>query len=365
MSPSAASSQERPVLVTGAFGNVGRQVLRTLRGDGHRVVATDLRNRATERAARDLPDGTEVRWADLTRAAEVQELVRATDPRCVLHLAAVIPPATYTLPEVARSVNVGATASLVEAMEELPQPGRLVLASSVAVYGSRNPHTVTGPVMAATPPRPREQYGAHKVEAERLLHESSLDWAVLRIGVVVFPDMALAMDQASMRLEALLPSDGRLHAVDGRDVARAFAAAVDAPVSGRTLLVAGDATTQLTQHGLAHSITSAIGLGGALPPGRPGDPGDDDAWFNVDWMDTAEAQELLDFQHHPWDQTLEDLARNVGPVRRLLPLVRPVARQVLARRSPYRGQPDGFADPWGGIAREWGAAALVPVAGQP
>jgi nucleoside-diphosphate-sugar epimerase len=361
----AASSEQRPILVTGALGNVGREVLRALVADGRRVVATDLRNKATVRAAREFEDDVELRWADLTSDAAVHSLVSDVAPRTVLHLAAVIPPATYTAPTVARAVNVGASGHLVDAVGQLEHPCRLVLASSVAVYGSRNPHTVGGPATSATPPRPREQYGAHKVEAERLLRESGLDWTVLRIGVVVFADMALTMDEASMRLEALLPADGRLHAVDGRDVGRAFAATVDADCSGRTLLIAGDDTTRMTQQDLARSITAAVGLRGALPPGRPGDPSDDDAWFNVDWMDTAEAQSLLDFQHHSWDRTLHDLARNVGPVRHVLPLARPVARRVLARRSPYRGVPDGPADPWGGIARVWGDAALVTPESRP
>ena len=356
MSPRDA---EPAVLVTGAFGNVGRHVLRALLADGRRVVATDPRCRATERAAGEFVDRVEVRWADLTVADSVRRIVEEVGPRTVLHLAAVIPPSTYTAPEVARAVNVGATAHLVEAIGDLAPRCRLVLASSVAVYGSRNPWTVDGPVTAATPPAPREQYGAHKVEAERLLEESKLDWAVLRIGVVVFPDMSLAMDEPSMRLEALLPADGRLHAVDGRDVGRAFAAAVDAPCSGRTLLVAGDDSTRMTQRELAASVTAAVGLRGALPEGRPGDPADDGAWFNVDWMDTAEAQALLGFQQHSWEDTLRDVGANVGRVRHLLPLVAPAARVLLARRSPHRGRPAGAADPWGGIAREWGDAALV------
>ena len=353
----------RPVLVTGAFGNVGRDVLRALLADGRRVVATDLPCKATRAAAKEFAGQVEVRWADLTSAAAATELVLSTRPQTVLHLAAVIPPATYTAPDVARAVNVGATGHLVEAVQELDAACRLVLASSVTVYGSRNPHTVDGPVTATTPTNPKEQYGAHKVEAEQLLRDSGIDWAVLRIGVVVFADMSLTMDPSSMRLEALLPTDGRLHAVDGRDVGRAFAAAVGAPCRGRTLLIAGDDSTRMTQGDLAGSITAAVGLRGTLPPGRPGDPSDDDAWFNVDWMDTTEAQELLDFQHHSWERTLDDLARNVGPVRHLLPAVRPVAGRVLARRSPYRGVPDGPADPWGGIAREWGAAALVRAGG--
>lgn len=359
MSPDQVPVRRGPVLVTGAFGNVGRHTLRALLEDGRDVVATDLRRPETEKVAAEFRGRVEIRWSDLTDPGAAATLVSGTSPAAVLHLAAVIPPATYVNPDLARAVNVGATATLVQAVSALPAPCRLVLASSVAVYGPRNPHTTTPPVTADTPVRPREQYGAHKVEAEQLLRQSGLDWAILRIGVVVFPDMSLAMDLASMRLEALLPTDGRLHAVDGRDVGRAFASAADAPCSRRTLLVAGDRSTQMTQKDLAHSITRAVGLGGSLPAGRPGDPADDEAWFNVDWMDTREAQEILDFQRHGWPETLSDLAARVGRARRVMPVVSPLARAFLTLRSPYRGLPAGPADPWAGIAREWGPDALV------
>lgn len=352
-------TSSRPVLVTGAFGNIGRHTLRALVAEGRTVVATDLRTPATEKTAAELAGRIDVRWADLTDADAATALVDEIRPSAVLHLAAVIPPATYVVPELARAVNVGATETLVRAVGSLASPCRLVLASSVAVYGSRNPHTMAAPVTAETPVSPREQYGAHKVAAERLVRESEIDWTILRIGVVVFHDMSLAMDPASMRLEALLPTDGRLHAVDGRDVAAAFAKAVDADCTHRTLLIAGDASTRMTQRDLAGSMTAAVGLAGSMPRGRAGDPADDDGWFNVDWMDTTEAQQVLGFQRHSWADTLHDVAANIGSTRHVLPVVAPLARAFLALRSPYRGVAAGPADPWGGIAREWGPDALV------
>jgi len=100
-------------------------------------------------------------------------------------------------------------------------------------------------------------------------------------------------------------------------------------------------------------------LGAALSPGRPGNPDDDDAWFNVDWMDTDEAQALLGFQTRTWEDTLRDVAAGVGRLRRVLPLVAPLVRPVLARRSAYRTTAPGPADPWSGIASLWGEQALV------
>lgn len=355
------STSPSPVLVTGAFGNVGRHTIPELLRAGRTVVATDLRTPANERTAKRmvlLEGRVEVRWADLTDPTAVTDLVHDVAPSVLVHLAAIIPPRTYVHPDLARRVNVDAVRHVVEAVESLRQPCRLLFASSIATYGSRNPHTMP-PVNAETPTIPRELYGAHKVEAEGIIRASSLDWATLRLGAVVFHDMSLAMDLGSVHLEALLPTDGRVHAVDGRDVARAFVAALDAPCSGRTLLIGGDDSHRMTQREFAAGISTAAGLRGGIPEGRAGDPDDDTAWFAVDWMDTAEAQRLLGFQQVTWERTLADLASHVGVVRHALPLAAPLVRALLGLRSPHRGAAPGPAQPWVGIAARWGDNTIV------
>ena len=41
---------------------------------------------------------TEVRWADLTDADAVAELLREVSPSAIIHLAAIIPPVCYARP---------------------------------------------------------------------------------------------------------------------------------------------------------------------------------------------------------------------------------------------------------------------------
>jgi nucleoside-diphosphate-sugar epimerase len=128
------------VLVTGGFGLVGSQTVRRLAIDGHRVVATDLGTPAQRKAATSLPANAEARWANLTDQREVDVLVAEVSPTVIVHLAAVILPPAYRHPQVARRVNVDATAALLRAARASEHPPRFVLASSNAVYGSRNPH---------------------------------------------------------------------------------------------------------------------------------------------------------------------------------------------------------------------------------
>ena len=191
--------------------------------------------------------------------------------------------------------------ALVRAAEAQPNPPRFVQASSNAVYGSRNPHRVTDVVRADTPPRPFELYSNTKFEAEEFVRASSLEWVVLRLGGVLSPNFsALPLTADGIFIESALPTDGRIHTVDVRDVAAAFAAATTADVAREILLIAGDDSHKLLQKDVGAALAAALGLPGVLPEGRPGDPHNDDGWFLTDWMDTARAQQAFPFQHHSW-----------------------------------------------------------------
>lgn len=343
------------VLVTGAFGLVGTATVKHLAATGRRVVATDRDTPANRKAAALLAPEVMVQWADLTDPAQVASMLAAVQPAVVVHLAAIIPPLCYANPALARRVNVDATAELVKAAAAQKVLPRFIQASSIAVYGPRNPHRITGVLTAQTPVRPYDVYGGHKAEAEAVVRQSALDWVILRLGGVLTVDLNLGLNPDMVYFEALLPTDGRLQTVDVRDVARALAAATTADVVGRTLLIGGDDSHRLRQGAIARKTAAALGLVGGLPPGRPGDPTDDDSWFATDWMDTATAQEVLGHQHHSWPQLLVETAEKAGWKRYPLRLVAPLARQYLKRRSPYYGQPGRYANPWEAVRRKWGA----------
>lgn len=358
-----AALTERTVLVTGAFGNVGRYVLRRLDQERVRVVATDVASRDHRRLASEWVAGATAsqaraaEWVDLTDPADVSRLVADVDPDAVVHLAGVIPPAAYRDPVLARAVNVDAVAHLADAVAARETQARVVFSSSMATYGSRNPHT-GGVVTAQTPTRPADVYGAHKVEAEQILRDRLKDVAILRLGAVIYPEGS-HVDGDTLFMTAQAPGDGHLHGVDARDTATALVRATVADCSGATLLIGGDASWQRTQDELMQGVTAAAGLPGLLPAGLPGDPADDDAWFCVCWMDTTEAQRLLSFQEHSWDDTRADIAAHTGIKRRVLPLVAPLGRLALGLMPAYRGRSGEHAPMWTAVAQRWGTGVLV------
>ncbi|MBW0015558.1 NAD(P)-dependent oxidoreductase [Mycobacterium sp.] len=343
------------VLVTGGFGLVGSQTVRRLVADGHHVVAADLGTRAHRKAARSLPAGAEPYWADLTDASAVDRLIAATSPTAIVHLAAIIPPVIYRHPGMARRVNVEATVALLRAGHASPHPVRFVQASSNAVHGARNPHRHSDLLRADAPVQPSDLYGAHKAEVERHVRSSGLDWVILRLaGVMSVDPGAMPFSVDALFFESALPTDGRIHTIDVRDAAGAFAAATTADVGGEVFMIGGDESHLLRQGDVGKALADARGLVDVLSGGRPGDPDSDQDWYVTDWMDTAHAQRALRFQRHPWPDMLAEMRATAGWRRYPMRLISPAARRFLKSRAAYRDSPGRYADPWGAIRAKFG-----------
>lgn len=349
------------VLVTGACGLVGAAVVEHLVGDGHDVIGTDLGTAKTQSTAKGIlrrctamTGHVRMAWADLTHEHETSELLESERPDAVIHLAAVIPPFCYLRPGLARAVNVDATHHLVEACRQSNRAMRLVLASSVAVYGSRNPHRHDCDLTAETPRHPVDLYGGHKVLAEDVVTGSELDWVILRLGGVISAEQSLGVDPELLTFEAALPTDGRLQTVPVTDVARAFARAISTPHSQRIYLIGGDETHRLRQGELSQLTAAAMGMPGAIPRSRVGDPASDSDWFATDWMDTEESQRVLEFQTMTLREHLDQTSRHIGWRRHVLRIAAPITNHALRHRSPYRRHPGTYSDPWGVVSARWG-----------
>ena len=168
------------VIVTGAGGFVGRQVLSALAG--HDVVAVDQCGGGIP----ELPNVTRV-CGDICDPA-LLEAAFAGGCDAVVHLATVPGGAAEAEPHRAWRVNVDATRVLAELASTYGHSTRFVFASSIAVFGSSMPDTVND----GTQLSPSMLYGAHKAMIEQWLatlnRRSELHAMSLRFsGVVARP----------------------------------------------------------------------------------------------------------------------------------------------------------------------------------
>src|SRR5690349_7398845 len=137
------------VMVTGAFGTIGRWVLRELLRRGHEVTVFELDTPRSRKTAKEFPN-VRVAWGDLRDAALVKSAVSGHE--YVIHMAFILTPTTERDPEGSRAVNVGGTANIIAAAEAQPTPPRLLFCSSVEVFGKNRhlggPRKITDPVSA-------------------------------------------------------------------------------------------------------------------------------------------------------------------------------------------------------------------------
>ena len=301
------------VLVTGAFGQVGKRCTNILLSRGRMVIAMDVRSDRSAAAAAELAATSHAgklipEYTDLTDTDAVAAAMERHRPDAIVHLAAIVSPPSYRNPRLAHKVNVDGTRHLVEAARALSDPPLFVFASSAAVYGSRNPYRQPERITGRTPVNPIDQYGEDKVLAETFIAKSWLPYTILRLGGIISPDAQANLDGDYLLLVRATPTDNRMHSVDARDVALAFANAVErrATIDGKVLVIAGNETYVHLMSDLQDDIMAAMGIGRLGPSaGLPGDPDDDRGWAFTGWFDTTESQALLDYQEHDWADTVE------------------------------------------------------------
>jgi UDP-glucose 4-epimerase len=314
------------ILVTGAFGNVGRSTLDALLEHGHQVRCFDVRTPPNVRAAKKLGSRVEVVWGDLRRPEDVERAVRTQE--VVIHLAFIIPKLSATgfesedYPEWAEEINVGGTRNLLEAMGRQPLPPRIVFASSYHIYGRTQDQPP--PRTAADPVQPIENYAWHKVACEAMVRESGLEWAILRLAASL--PIAMRMDPAMFDV----PPDNRMEYVHTRDAGLAFArAATSKEVWGKVLLIGGGPCCQYVYREITARVLGGMGVG-ALP-----DRVFTTVPFPTDWLDTAESQRLLCYQRLTLDDYIHEMRARLGLRVVLVRAFRPLVRSFLMHQSPY------------------------------
>lgn len=364
-------SDKTSVLISGAFGQVGKRCTELLLNRGCKVIALDLNNSKTQAVVDDLQTRTDLPgtlvpvYVDLLEQQAVSKLVNKYQPHAIVHLAAVVSPPCYSNPAHARRVNVEGTRHLLQAAKSMEQQPTFVFASSSAVYGSRNPYYHRKLITPETPVDPIECYGEDKVVGEELVLQSGLPHAILRLAGVMSPDGMGNMRDEYLVLVRATPGDNRVHAVDARDAALAFANAAQLPEGSRNriFLIGGNSSYCKTQREIEDEVMEVLGIGRlGSQASLPGNPNDELGWSFTDWFDTRESQAILKYQQHEWQETKEWIGSSLNPgIRRVIRIVSPVLRVLIRltlrfqRRLERRGP---YADPWKLIARKYGNAVI-------
>lgn len=152
------------ILLTGAGGQIGHDLIGALVAQGHEVISTDLAPRPPSHAH---AEGVDWQRLDVTDAAAVQHMFTDIRPDLVFHLAAILSATGEANPRLAYDVNQTGTWNVLEACRRA-KVSRLMFTSSIAVFGP----TPSGPLPDPTPDdvalHPGTMYGVTKVSGELL-----------------------------------------------------------------------------------------------------------------------------------------------------------------------------------------------------
>jgi D-erythronate 2-dehydrogenase len=157
------------IIITGAGGFVGRELVRLLLARGNEVVAIDS-------YLSGLPDHSSLRKVegDIGSAA-VRADAFSRSCAALVHLATVPGGAAEADPGASRRVNIDGMYDLLDAAKAAGTKPRIVYASSIAVFGDPLPESG---VDDATPLAPKMVYGGHKAMMETavaMMHKQGRD----------------------------------------------------------------------------------------------------------------------------------------------------------------------------------------------
>jgi len=245
-------------------------------------------------------EGIEILRGDLTKADSLEPAVQGIS--ALIHLAALMPPASERDRDLTLAVNVDGTTRVAEALKRADPGALFVFSSSVAIYGD-----TTGakpPITAGHPQQELDIYAGSKIAAEKSLRQTYPEAVILRVSGISVPAI-----QSPPEVWPFM-EDQRIEFIHRDDVVTALCAAIRAEkAKGHVFNIAGGPTWQTTGRAYVKDYFDLLGVPAdeARFQERPG-------W--CDWYDTKESQRVLHYQNTPYQTHLDRLHSEVEKMMR-------------------------------------------------
>ena len=325
------------ILITGAFGNIGKAVIEEAHKRGYEVIVFEIDNKKTRKDARKYRNKVQnMFFGDIRKFGDIKKAVRECD--AVIHLAAIIPPTSKKQRELTMDVNYGGTVNLINAIKDTKRTVPFVFTSSASVMGptqlqdrlvDRNdPLVITG------------NYEESKIKCEDFLKENADNYLIFRLAGVLPAFSALSFMSALPLLEEIfdMHPDMRLEMIMAADVATALVAGVEKLESGATqknqayILGGGEKNGwQLTGAEFLSRLFGSL----SLPMSDQKYFTQDIKSYHLDWYDTIEAQQEFNYQNGTFDDYLKRIKKTLRIYKLPIILFRKIIIKKLVKMSPY------------------------------
>lgn len=320
----------KKILITGATGAVGSAVLKQLYSlrKVYNITVLVRMSRKTKKLLKQYK-GINIIYGDLCNYNDVA--VACTGQDYVIHLAAVIPPRAEYFPEEANKVNVGGTRNIVRALEDHAPNAFLLYSSSVAIYGDRlkSPEILTSDPLESTP---WDAYGNSKIEAEKIIQNSNLNWTIYRLSAI----MGIGNHKIS-KIMFHMPLETIMEITTVRDTARAFVNSIgkEKQLSNKVFNLGGGESCRISY---LEFMTRAFDCYGMGPVNFPKYAFALQNYHCGSYKDGHLLEEIIHFRNDTVDTYFIRFGGAVPKIQRLLTKLvnRPVKWGLLMSSEPYR-----------------------------
>jgi len=279
------------ILVTGGAGRLGYWTATQLTEAGQSVKAFDLPT-VNWSHIEPLPRTT-IHKGDITDPESVEKACRGAE--AVVHLAALLPPASEASRDLTQKVNVQGTLNVLEAS---PPETHIVFASSISTYGVT--HHETPPIKETHHQKAHNNYAESKIMAENAVKKSGHPYTILRLAPISVADVLELPDEVAYRAEQ------RVEFILVEDAAQAIAGCLDEGPVDRVYNVAGGPTWQMKGEEYLTRFYGALGV--EVEPVYP------TRYTAVDWYDTSRSRQLGDQRtsFNTFEEKLKALGEELG-----------------------------------------------------
>jgi nucleoside-diphosphate-sugar epimerase len=317
------------ILLTGASGTLGKEVFKELlnRTNFYDVSLFLRGSRKNKKLFKQYLGKVKIFWGTLQNYEEVKKAVNEQD--VVIHAAGALPDLAFKNPDIVFSTNVDGTQNVIKAMENQVNPPKLIYTSSVAVYGDRREN----PIIKLSDPLDEDTkdiYAKTKIEAERLIKESKLEYCIFRIPFVVATEvLKFRMVMFYISLET------SVEAIHSKDVGLALVNAIDSKeIWNNFFNLGGGKQCQISYRDNLDDMYEVMGFGRGFLPDEAFSKEHSHCGF-FDEQETKHIQSILKFQNITLEDFYKEIKNWIGIKRYLIPLVKPILRWVILRRSEF------------------------------
>lgn len=299
----------KKVLVTGAGGTVGLQVIRFLLSEGkYEITALELKNRHIYKRLKPFRKRINIVYGDVNDENIMDALIKDHD--VVIHLAGVLPPFANVRDDLCKEVDYKGTVNIVNSIKDYNPDCFLLYASSTSVYGKQN-----GAVNVKSDCNIDEfdYYSNYKLKSEDYIKNNIKNYSIFRLSYILG-------DPRNESLIYNIKSGTILEPLSSEDAGYAFVCAIDfkKQVNRKIFNVTGGEKFRTSYNDYIRVLLKNYGLSIRFLS----------TWFCAEknffggsYEDGDKLEEILHFRSKNLDVYYNTLEKYRGKVTRLLPRI--------------------------------------------